>query len=191
MASVEIHSWFSTSQHQPVIARLLEGAGNTFKAGTPVEVATAGANAGYLIAWDGATVAAGIEGFVLPAGNNLTTKGTAQTLTIPGGVPNEASAVKIPVGAPVQDGKISVEVANNDTVFFGEVGPSQTAAQTDIGLAYGMSIDTDGHWYVDKTKTGASAVVKIVNIDANVNTTASDARGVYFTVRPASQQGIA
>lgn len=191
MASAEIHSWRTISGAQPPIKRPLEASGQTFIPGTPVMISLAGPSKGFLIAWDGVTIANGLAGFSLAPASNLTTNGTAKQQTIANNpVPNQSSAVKIPVGAPANDGKCGIETAAPDTVFFGECGPAQTVVQTDIGQSYGMSIDADNHWFVDKNKTGASALVKIVDIDANVNTVSSDNRGFYFTVLPASAQVV-
>jgi len=191
MASSLIHSWRSTTGDQPPIKRPLAQAGNTYLEGTPVMIIQAGPNAGYLGPWDGATINNGIAGFSLSYGTNLTTNGTAKTLTF-GSVPNESLAVKIPVGAPVWDGKEGIELASPSTVFFGEVGPAQLVAQTDIGKQYGMTKDADGHWFVDRTKVAANIVVcSIVDIDANVNVLAPDTRGIYFVILPAVAQIVA
>jgi hypothetical protein len=52
-----------------------------------------------------------------------------------------------------------------------------------------MTIDADGHWYVDKTKTGASAVVQITKLDPEDQS--ATPRGVYFSVLPAAAQLVA
>jgi hypothetical protein len=185
MASAEIHAVRTVSGNQPVMSRLLEKLTQTFKSGVPVQVDT---TVGAAIEWDGATVALGIAGFAREAASNLVTTGVPKTLTF-GSVQNQASAVNIPRGAPINDGKIGVEIAAQDTVWYGQVGPAQTTAVTDVGKQYGMTKDADGHWYVDKTKTtvGTNTVVTIVAIDGNLDTT----RGVFFTISPASAQLVA
>src|SRR5271166_85230 len=80
---------------------ILEKATQTFLQGTPVQIDVAGAT-GYIIACPtiSSVATANIAGFSTQAGQNLTTSGVAKTLTTGQGVPNQASAVVIPVGAP-------------------------------------------------------------------------------------------
>jgi hypothetical protein len=52
-----------------------------------------------------------------------------------------------------------------------------------------LTLDADGHWYIDKTKTGASAVVEIIRIDPNDQNPIN--RGVYFIVLPSAAQLVA
>lgn len=184
MASQEIHSARTVSGNQPAIRRLPEEAAQTFLAGTPVQidVGTSGVQA-----WagdSGGAVTDAIAGFALSAASALTTVGVPETLHF-GSVPNQPSAVNIPRGAPLNDGKVDFEVAVDDTVFHGQVGPLQLAAITDVGISYGLTIDADNHWYVDKTKTVTTPCVRVVGLDEN------DVRGVYFVVLRASQQLLA
>ena len=74
-------------------------------------------------------------------------------------------------------------LAVDDTVFYGQVGPAQTPVASDVGKQYGMTIDTDGHWFIDRTKVGAAAVVVIVKLDDNDTT-----RGVHFQFLRTVQQ---
>jgi len=76
-----------------------------------------------------------------------------------------------------------------DTVFLGQVGPTQQALQSDVTKQYGLTQDSDGHWYIDKTKTGATAVVEITRIDPNDQNPVN--RGVYFIVLPSAAQLVA
>ena len=201
MASSEIHSVQSVSGNQPRIRRVIEEAGQTLLSGTPVQIAADGG----VKAWDGSTVAAGIAGFSKEAGSNLsviaptpltTTIGIggpagaqgAKVLTF-GSVPFEASAINIPRGAPINDGRIGFEVAVADTVFYGQVGPAQTTVASDVGKQYGMTIDADNHWFVDKTKTGGTVVAEIVKLDPN--DLSASPRGVYFIILPSAAQLVA
>ena len=155
--------------------RLLEDELETFKAGTPVML-NAG---GFVAAWDGTFTSDELIGIAKEAGSNLTTEGVPKTLTF-GSVPNESLAVNIPRGAPLNDGRCAVEVAaNGDTIFVGQVGPAQSALQSDVGLQYGMTIDADGYWYVDKTKNtpGADTVCRVVKLHEF-----DTPRGVYFVL---------
>jgi hypothetical protein len=190
LASALMASRRTVSGNQPAIRRLPEEAGQTFLDGTPVQLN--GVDGGVQ-AWDGVTVVDGIAGFAKEAASNLAATGTNPSLTTVGvpttgvqstkNVPNQPLARTIYRGVPYNDTRVGFEVANSDTVFFGEVGPNQTPVNSDVGKSYGMTKDTDGHWYVDRTKTGAQAVVTIVKLDY-----ADTARGVQFQVLLAAQQ---
>lgn len=185
MASSEIHSVQSISGNQPRIRQIIEEAGQVFLSGTPVMKKAAD---GGIQAWDGTTVAFGIAGFSKVFGANLATTGVAQQQSF-GSVPYEPSAINM--SRPYfNDGRTGFESAISDTVFLGQVGPAQTTAPTDIGIQYGMTKDSDNHWYVDKTKTtvGTNTVVEVVKLDPNDQS--ASPRGVYFVVVPAAQQII-
>ena len=192
MASAEIHSIQTVSGQQPRMRRLPEEALQTFLPGTPLQLA---AGDGGVKAWDGVTVAFGIAGFAKEFGNNLAVLGNTPTAAVnnnpqPGFniVPNEPLALSIE--RPFfRDGRTGFEVAVADTVFLGQVGPLQTALASDVGKQYGLTLDADGHWYVDKTKGGASVVVEIVRIDPNDQSALP--RGVYFIVLPSAAQLVA
>lgn len=180
MASSIIYATRSTADTQPGIRRIIELAAQTFLQGTPVSVDAA---TGAVKAWDGTTVAGMIAGFTKEDAANLVTTGVPKTLTY-GTVANQPLAVNIPAGAPINDGRNGFEIATDSSIFFGQVGPAQTTAATDVGLTYGMTKDTDNHWYVDKTKTGAAGIVKVVKLDQ------FDKRGVQFVVIAAAQQQV-
>jgi hypothetical protein len=187
LASIEIHSIQSVSGNQPRIRRLGEKAGQVFLAGTPVIVDATG----FLIAatsplTGGVTIS--LAGLSKEFGANLTTSGVAQQQTF-GSVPNEAAAVNI--SRPYfNDGRSGVELAVVDTVFLAQVGPAQTALQTDIGVQYGMTKDTDNHWFVDKARNtpGTNTVCTIVKLDPNDQS--ATPRGVYIVFLPAVVQII-
>jgi hypothetical protein len=184
MASAEIHATQTLSGNQPRMRRIIEEATQTFANGTPVML---NAVDGGVQAWDGLTTVQGIAGFADEPASNLTTTGVQKTLTF-GSVPFEASAVNIPRGAPFNDGTVGFEVATDDNVFKGQVGPAQIAVAADLGKQYGMTKDTDGHWYVDRTKNnvGVNTVVTITKLDPQDQS--ATPRGVYFQVTtPASQ----
>ena len=179
--TAEIYEARSTVNDQPPIRRIIEKAGVTVTVkGIPVMIDT---GTGGIQVWDG-TVAFGIAGFSKEFFSNLATTGTPKTLTF-GNVPYQTSAVNIPEGAPLNDGRIGFAVAAGVTVFHGQVGPSQTTAVTDVGKKYGMAADSDGHYYVDKTDT-STPVVEVVALDQF-----DTARGVFFNVLPSSAQFIA
>ena len=172
MASNPIKAVGSVSGNQPRVASQPEAATQTFLRGTPVQLnATA---PGGVEAWDGVTIGNGIAGISVNDASNLVTQGTPKTLTF-GSVINEPSAVNIPRGAPLNDGNMLVEVAAPDSVFSAQVGPAQLAATAVVGHNYGLTIDTDNHWFVDLTiDNQPTSVVQLVGIDAN------DVRGVRF-----------
>lgn len=178
MASSEIHAVSTVSGNQPRVRRIIEEATQTFKAGTPLELLTDGG----LGEWTLTHVTNQLAGFSLEYGSSLTTLGVPKTLTF-GSVPYESSAVNIPRGAPLNDGRVGLEIASPDTIFRGQVGPAQTAVITNIGVQYGMAKDSDGHWYVDLTNTTNKAVT-IVKLDPQDQS--ATPRGVYFTVVPAA-----
>jgi hypothetical protein len=158
-----------------------EKAGQTFVAGTPVQL-----NAGVVQAWDGATIAAGIAGVTFIDASNLATDGAGAaapfgsigfpgTSVTFGTVPNEASAVNIPRGAPFSTGQTLFAAARQETIFQGQFdnanhtdAASITPVQSDIGKHYGLTRGSDGKtWYVDKNKTtdGTNTVLEIVALD--------------------------
>ena len=180
-----IYAARTTDGQQPAVRRMAEAASQTFLMGTPVEYLSASSG---VAAWDGTTYTGLILGFCMEPASNLTTAGVAKTLTY-GSVPNQSSAVKIPRGAPLNDGRINVLLAKGETIFYGLF--STTAAATDIGVSYGLTKDSDNLWYVDKAKTTTSgggstnqAVVRIVALDPN------NTKGVFFKVLAAASQEI-
>lgn len=185
MASIEIHSIQTVSGNQPRIRNIIEEAAQVFLAGTPLQKKADGG----IGAWDGTTIPLGIAGFSKVSGANLTTLGVPQQQTF-GSVPNQPAGVNL--SRPYfNDGRTLFEVSVADTVFLGQVGPAQTALITDIGIQYGMTKDSDNHWYVDKTKTtvGTNTVVTIEKLDPNDQS--ATPRGVYFVVVPAAAQLVA
>jgi hypothetical protein len=156
-----------------------EAAGQTFLSGVPVQLN----GAGYVQQWDGATVAAGILGVSESFGLNLGTAGAGAPVPLFGGitgniaiqtwgsVPNQPLGVNTALGTPVSDGRTLYMDPTQDNIFqalfdnsTGTVAANWTPVQTDIGVSYGLTKDANGYWYVDKGKTGASAVVQIVGL---------------------------
>lgn len=162
MATALIQERSTVSGNQWRMQRLPEKAGQTFHAGTPLQLDTT-TNPSSLKAWDGTTINSGIAGISKEFGANLPITGVPHEITF-GSVQNQPKAVNI-TRPYFNDGMTGIILAIEDNTFYGQVGPSQTTAGDDVGKTYGMTIDTDGHWYVDKTKTGASAVVKIIGLD--------------------------
>jgi hypothetical protein len=156
-----------------------EAAGQTFLSGVPVQLN----GAGFVQQWDGATVANGILGVSESFGLNLGTAGAGAPTPPFGGitgsiaiqtygqVQNQPNAVNIAVGTPVSDGRTLYMEPNQDNIFQalfdnsnGAVAADYTPTQASIGVAYGLTKDANGYWYVDKNKTGGSAVVQIVGL---------------------------
>lgn len=180
MATALISAVQTVSGNQPRMRRIEEKATQTFLLGVPVQLSSLG----FVQEWDGTTEALGIAGISAEPASDLTTAGVPETLSY-GTVPNQSSAQNIPMGAPLNDGRIGFFVANDDTVFRGQVGPAQTCVQANIGIEYGMTKDTDGHWYVDLTDT-TDVVCRVVKLDPNDQS--ATPRGVYFVIIPGSQQ---
>lgn len=181
MATAMMRPVRTISGNQPLLRRHPEDESETFLEGTPVQL-----NAdGYVAAWDGTTEAFGILGIASEPSKNLTTQGVAKQLSS-GAVPYQTSAVKLQRPFFDPDGKCGVFVANDDTVFWGQVGPAQAASRTQavVGDKFGITIDSDNHWYVDLTDT-SDIVCEIVGLDPN------DERGVYFIILALAQQAPA
>ena len=188
MASAVIFATRTVSGNQPVMRSLIEGAGETFLSGVPVFIAIADGGLEEALTLDDNGAGDNIDalaGFSKEFGNNLTATGVGEELSF-GRVPNQSAAINIPRGAPISDGTIKVEVAAQDTVFFGQVGPAQTPTAVDVGVNFGLTRDTDAHWFVDLTATGANQIaVTIVKLHPD------DPRGVFFTVLEAAAQMVA
>jgi hypothetical protein len=156
-----------------------EAAGQTFLSGTPVQLN----GAGFVQAWDGTTVAAGILGVSESFGANLGSAGLGAPVAPFGGVTgniaiqtwgsvvNQPSAVNIALGTPVTDGRTLYIEPNQDNIFqalydnsTGTVTANWTTTQATVGAILGMTKDANGYWYVDGGKTGGSAVVQVVGL---------------------------
>jgi hypothetical protein len=171
MATAIIKPVRTISGNQEAIRRMPEAITQSFKQGAIVQLTS-----GYLAVWDGTTYTRGIAGVAIEPGSSLIVAGTPLQKGTFGEVPNQSSAVNIARGAPFNDGKCGICVANSDTVFKGQCGPAQTVTQANVGVEYGLTVDSDGHWYVDTTKStaGTNTAVKVTEIDPNDN------RGVFF-----------
>ena len=156
-----------------------EAAGQTFLSGTPVQLN----GSGFVQAWDGTTVAAGILGVAESFGANLGSAGLGAPVAPFGGVTgniaiqtwgsvvNQPQGVNIALGTPVTDGRTLYMEPNQDNIFqalydnsTGIVTANWTTTQATIGAVLGMTKDANGYWYVDGGKTGGSAVVQVVGL---------------------------
>ena len=157
-----------------------EAAGQTFLSGSLVQLN----GSGFVQIWDGTTTSAGILGVSESFGLNLgsagsgaptppwgqiTGSGAIQTY---GSVVNAPNAVNEAIGTPVSEGRTYYEEGNADTIFeatfdnsAGTVAADYTPTQASIGVAYGLTADGNGYWYVDKNKTGGAAVLQIVALN--------------------------
>lgn len=182
----------TTSQLTPFTQGLLEKSGQTFKYGVPVQL-----NSGFVQQWDGSTIAAAIVGFSLTTGLNLASNGKGApgsfeqigppgSIQTYGNVPNQPSAVNIAVGAPISDGRTLLESAIGANIFeatydnsTGSVAADYTPTQAMIGTQFGLTIDSNGQFYVDggKVTAGTNTVVQMVGINP-IDQTATG--GVYI-----------
>jgi hypothetical protein len=156
-----------------------EAAGQTFLSGSPVQLN----GSGFVQAWDGTTVTAGILGVSESFGSNLGSAGLGAPVAPFGGVTgniaiqtwgsvvNQPSAVNIALGTPVTDGRTLYIEPNQDNIFqalydnsTGTVTANWTTTQATVGAILGLTKDANGYWYVDGGKTGASAVVQVVGL---------------------------
>lgn len=148
------------------VQRSFEKATQTYLQGTPVQYDVAGAT-GFIIACPAmvSVATAHITGISLEPGANLTTSGTAKTLTTGFQPPNQASAVVIPIGAPPNDGTTGFVVASDDNLFQGIFGDSTdntlavlAQALLATGVGFGLTKDAGNNfWYVDNAKITAAA----------------------------------
>ncbi len=173
----------TVSGNQFRATRVIEESAQTFKVGTLVTLA---AGDGGTQAWAGVVVsgaAGSICGVSYEAASNLSSTGLgAPTPFSPflgvgavagtfGSVPNQSSAKNIAHGAPLNDGRVGFILPASDVVFsatFGNNGNAATPANTDVGVRYGMTIDTGANfWYVDKNKStaGTNTCVRIIGLD--------------------------
>lgn len=156
-----------------------EAAGQTFLSGSPVQLN----GAGFVQAWDGTTVAAGILGVAESFGANLGSAGLGAPVAPFGGVTGNMAiqtwgsvvgqplGVNIALGTPVTDGRTLYMEPNQDNIFqalydnsTGTVTANWTTTQATVGALLGMTKDANGYWYVDGGKTGGSAVVQVVGL---------------------------
>jgi hypothetical protein len=186
-----------------------EAAGQTFRDGTPVQIN----GSGFIQAWDGATVSRGIAGISRQPGFNLASAGQGYppafgevgfpgATSTYGSVPNQPSAVNIVAGSPFSTGATLLASAVADTIFEGMIdnntGSSYTASVANVGQEYGLSVDSNGYWYVDlgKSTVGTNTVVTIVGLNPNFyasgsNTTQIPNGLVRFTINLAASQATA
>lgn len=200
----------TVSGNTPFTGAMSEAAAQVFFQGVPVQLN----GSHYVQKWDGATFTAGLLGFSLQPAQNLPSAGAGTpggfsqvgppgTTTTYGSVPYQTSAVNIPLGAPMADGRTYFEAANNDTIFEGQfdnsagaVAADYTPTLLDIGKQYGLAFDASGYAYVNKALatvgTNTNVVIVGINPDDLVqagtpNTYIPGAR-VRFQVIPAAQQ---
>lgn len=156
----------------------LEGAGQTFPVGAPLEL-----SGGNAIVWDGVTIAGGIYGVSNDFGHNLATAGQGAPANFgqvgfPGSninmltPPNQPNAVTIPYGAEFLLGVMATMVNVQDTIFKAQTDssaatpPQITPASSDVGKQFGLTVDANGTWYIDYNKTtpGTNTCLVIVGL---------------------------
>jgi hypothetical protein len=178
---------------------IIEEATQTFVAWTPVQL---NGTDGGVQAWDGTTVTAGIAGFASENASNLATTGVGapqgftpvlgpgSTIGSYAANANQPLAVITPSLVPINDGGISFVVAAPFMVFVGAVGTSGQAAIATTnamrGTKAGLTIDTNGYWYVDTSKTNTVVIVDLDPRDA-VGTVGGR---VWFVVQTAAAQTL-
>lgn len=176
----------------------IEDASQTFYAFTPVQINTAN---GALKVWDGSTTAYGIAGVACENANNLSSAGSGAPVGFspvigPGSVigsyaanPNQPYANILPPGVPTTDGRLRYFLPYPGTVFSGIIGtgagtPAAVAtAQTQVGVQYGLTLDTNGYWYVDVNKTSGNVVLSVTQLDPEFAVGTVGGR-VWFTFLP-------
>jgi hypothetical protein len=156
-----------------------EAAGQAFLSGTPVQLN----GSGFVQAWDGTTVTAGILGISESFGVNLNIAGAGapvapfggvtgnMAIQTWGGVVNQPLGVNIALGTPATDGRTLYMEPNQDNIFqalydnsTGTVTANWTTTQATVGAILGLTKDANGYWYVDGGKTGVAACVQVVGL---------------------------
>lgn len=179
-----------------------EESGQTFVAGTPVEIYSDGG----VKVWDGTTLTAGIAGFAAENANNLGTTGAGAPVgfspilgagSVVGSYaanPNQALAVITPPMVPMSDGRIRYWIAVPGTVFIGKIGSSSgtpapvATAVTQVGVTYGLTKDTgNSYWYIDTNKTSSNSAVQIVALSP-LEPVGTVGGHVLFVILPAVSQ---
>lgn len=183
------------------VARIIEEASQTFVEGTPVMV---NATDGGIQAWNGTVFTNSIAGFAVENASNLGATGSGAPSGFtpvlgPGSVvgsyvanANQPAAVVTPPGVPINDGRIGVWLAAPGvTVFVAKVGNAGVAAATtnqQVGAQFGLTKDpVNSFWYVDVSKTGASAVLQVIMLDPRDAVGTVGGR-VWFSILNASAQ---
>jgi hypothetical protein len=86
-------------------------------------------------------------------------------------VPNQPLAYSIYHGAPFVDGLTIVQVATQDTIFEVEVdastGTTYNATASLIGTQIGLTVDGNGWWYADLSKStaGTNTLATVVSLN--------------------------
>ena len=173
-------SYQTVSGNTPFTQAIVEAASQSFLQGTPVTLSS-----GYITACtSSSTSPLTVAGISLQMGQGLASNGASAPtgpytqVGPPGGFPTygkvdyQTSAVNLPLGAPMGDGRTYLEVANGDTIFLGQFDSSASTGAifaptlANIGTAYGLTADSNGYWYVDSNKTtvGTNTCVTLVGI---------------------------
>ncbi len=151
----------TTTDNQAPIRRLQEAATQTFKRGAILALD----GSGNVIVWGGSTRSGLVGspiGVAFETGASIVTPGTAVTASF-GEVPYMSSGKNIARGTPPNDARTGIFLARPETIFKGQINPTgQSLLLTDVGTQYGLTVDSDGHWYVDKTKTNTSTETVVV-----------------------------
>lgn len=196
----------TVSGNQEAIQNYLEAASQTFKGGSPVELN----GSGNVIAWDGTTLANKILGVCLVGGFNYATAGAGASplygsIGFPGGtptygtVPNQTAAVNLLHGSLFATGLTIVATNLQDTVFEAQVdasgGSTFAATTSNVGSQFGLTVDSNGFWYVDLNKStpGTNTVLTIESLNpqdlvAGSSTTQVNNGRVRFKFLTSTQQ---
>ena len=179
-----IRPWQTISGNAESMQSYLENIGETFLAGTPVELSS-----GLVIPWDGATITKAIVGISALPGENLASfagggnQGVGAppifgSIGFPGGSPtvsphpqNQPSAVNLVAGTPFTTGQSLIYRAVPDTIFRFQVdaltGVTYNATTALVGTQLGLTADGNGSWYADLSKStpGGNTVLLVVGLD--------------------------
>lgn len=167
--------------------------------GVPLELSS-----GFAAIWDGTTTAKGIVGIATQYGQNLGSNGKGApvppfgpvgppwAIQTWGVVPNQPSAVNIAPGTPMGTGRQeAVHLAVADTWFEAQIDNSSTGtaitSRAIVGVDYGLTVDANGFWYVDLSKTSGNTVLVIQELNP-LDPIGTAFGRVWFNFLPAAYQ---
>jgi hypothetical protein len=168
----------------PEIMRLAENNNSVALEGVPIAITS-----GYVD--ESATIDGNNNlflGFSTEYGKNRATDGTAEVAHY-GSVRNQANAVNIAVGTPMDDGNMGVILAGPTVRFMGALETNNNVAQAQVGATAGLTKDSNNYWYIDPAKNNQASGGCIV-ITSLVDAIGTAAGKLEFSVIQARVQNL-
>jgi hypothetical protein len=153
----------------PTIQRLPENNNSVAKMGVPIALTSGYVDQSAAIT-DNNNM---FIGFSTEYGKNRAADGVAETAHY-GSVINQANAVNIAVGTPMDDGNMGVLMAAPGVRFMGALTSANNIAAAQLGATMGLTEDANNYWYVDPAKNNQASggCVKITDLVDPVGTAA-------------------